>query len=344
MRSIAEPLWTVPFCLNHLVRRSSILLPWPPKWATPRAMHLRPKMLALQDQDALGGRYAEQHRDRPCGEAEADRRSRARPRHPRRGRLQLRALQGQDRPQLAQPDRPARRPADPRHRGHADHRRRGQDDHHGRPRRRAQPHRQEGRHLPPRAVARPVLRHEGRGGRRRLQPGDPDGGHQPPFHRRLRRDRRRQQPPRGDGRQPHLLGQRARHRPAPRHLAARPRHERPGAPQYRLLARRRRQRLSPRGRLRHRRRVGGDGDLLPRHRHRRPGRAARADRRRRDPRPEAGHRRATSTPTARWRCCSRRRCRRTSSRPSRATPPSSMAGPSPTSPMAATRWWRRGPG
>ena len=33
----------------------------------------------------------------------------------------------------------------------------------------------------------PSLRHEGRRGRRRLCAGDPDGGHQPPFHRRFPR-------------------------------------------------------------------------------------------------------------------------------------------------------------
>ena len=64
---------------------------------------------------------------------------------------------------------------------------RGQDHHHGRPDRRAQPYRQEGDAVPARAVARAVVRHEGRRGRRRLRPGDPDGGHQPPLHRRLPR-------------------------------------------------------------------------------------------------------------------------------------------------------------
>ena len=42
------------------------------------------------------------------------------------------------------------------------------------------------------------------------------------------------------------------------------RHERPGAALDRLVARRRRQRLPARGRLRHHRRLRGDGDLLPR--------------------------------------------------------------------------------
>ena len=82
--------------------------------------------------------------------------------------------------------------------------------------------RQEGDPLPARAEPRAVLRRQGRRGRRRLCPGRADGGHQPPFHRRFPRDRRRQQPARRDGRQPHLLRPRAPHRPAPGQLAARP--------------------------------------------------------------------------------------------------------------------------
>ena len=57
----------------------------------------------------------------------------------------------------------------------------------------------------------------------------------------------RPQPAVGDDRQPHLLGQRAGHRRAPRHLAPRHRHERPGAARHHLVARRRRQRLSAPG-------------------------------------------------------------------------------------------------
>jgi formate--tetrahydrofolate ligase len=68
-----------------------------------------------------------------------------------------------------------------------------------------------------------------------------------------------------DDRQPHLLGQRARHRRAPHRLAAGDGHERPGAARHRLLARRRRQRLPARGRLRHHGGLRGDGDPLPRH-------------------------------------------------------------------------------
>ena len=54
----------------------------------------------------------------------------------------------------------------------------------------------------------------------------------------------RAQPALGDDRQPHLLGQRARHRHPPHRLAPGHGHERPGAARDRLLARRRRQRLS----------------------------------------------------------------------------------------------------
>ena len=49
------------------------------------------------------------------------------------------------------------------------------------------------RHDPP-AIARPGVRDQGRRGRRRLQPGHPDGGLQPPPDRRRARDRRRPQP------------------------------------------------------------------------------------------------------------------------------------------------------
>ena len=158
----------------------------------------------------------------------------------------------------------ARRQADPRHRDQPDAGGRGQDDHHGRPRRRAEPHRQEGDDLPARAVARAGVRREGRRGRRRLRAGGADGGHQPPLHRRLQRDRAREQPARGDDRQPHPPRQRARDRRAPHRLEARGRHERPRAARHHRRARRHGQRLPAPGRLRHRGRLRGDGDLLPR--------------------------------------------------------------------------------
>ena len=75
----------------------------------------------------------------------------------------------------------------------------------------------------------PEFRHQGRCGRRRLCAGRADGGHEPPLHRRLPRHHHRPQPFVGADRQPHLLGQRARHRHPPRRLAARHGHERPGA-------------------------------------------------------------------------------------------------------------------
>ncbi len=75
-------------------------------------------------------------------------------------------------------------------------------------------------------------------------------------------------------------------RRAPHLLAARHGHERPGAARDRLLARRRRQRLSARGRLRHHRRLRDHGDPLPRQRHRRPAAADRRHRHRLPPRQE----------------------------------------------------------
>ena len=65
-------------------------------------------------------------------------------------------------------------------------------------------------------------------------------------------------------RQPHLLGQRTRHRHPPRGLAPRDGHERPRAARDRLLARRCRQRLSARSRLRHHGRFRDHGHPLPR--------------------------------------------------------------------------------
>ena len=141
-------------------------------------------------------------------------------------------------------ERPAGREARSRHRHQSDAGRRGQDDDDGRPRRRPQPHRQEGHDVPARAVARPLLRRKGRRGRRRLRPGRADGGHQPPLHRRLPRYHVGAQPAVGDARQPHLLGQLARPRHPPHRLAARARHERPRPARDRQLARRRRRTAS----------------------------------------------------------------------------------------------------
>ena len=75
--------------------------------------------------------------------------------------------------------------------------------------------------LPARAVARAVLRRQGRRHRRRLRASRADGRHQPAFHRRFPRHHLGAQSARGADRQSHLLGQRARHRQPPRRLAAR---------------------------------------------------------------------------------------------------------------------------
>ncbi len=172
------------------------------------------------------------YRDRSgCGDAADCRGRKGKARHPRRSGLALRQVQGQDLARLCpRAVRPAERQAGPRDRDHPDPGRRGQDDDHRRARRRVEPHRQKGDPMPARAQPRAV-------------PGRADGGHQPPFHRRFSRNRRRQQFARRNDRQPHLLGQRARYRPAPRHLAPGDRHERPGLALDRLLTRRGCQRL-----------------------------------------------------------------------------------------------------
>ena len=203
----------------------------------------------------------------------------------------LRQRQGEDLGRVHQvARRAAGRQADPRHRHQPDAGRRGEDDHHGRASATALNRigKQRG-DLPARALARALLRHEGRRGGRRLCAGRADGGHQPPLHRRFPRHHLRAQSALGDDRQPHLLGQRARtstsRRIVWRRVAG---HERPRAARDRLLARRRRQRLSARGRLRHHGRLGDHGDPLPRQRHRGPAAADRRHRRRLPPRQERG--------------------------------------------------------
>ena len=83
--------------------------------------------------------------------------------------------------------------------------------------------------LPARGLARAGLRDQGRRGRRRLRAGRPDGGPEPPLHRRHPRDRRREQPARRAARGAPPARERARHRPALGQLAALRRHQRPRA-------------------------------------------------------------------------------------------------------------------
>ena len=182
----------------------------------------------------------------------------------------------------------------------------------------AEPHRQPRHRLPARALARPGVRHEGRCGGGRLRAGRADGGHQSAFHRRLPCDRRRPQPARRADRQSRPSRQCARHRRAAHRLEARHRHERPRVARDDRRPRRPGQRLSAPGRLRHRRGLGGHGDLLPRHDARRSQAAARQYR--------LCATRATSGPCmrailarmARWLRCSAMRSRRTSCRRSKA--------------------------
>ena len=109
----------------------------------------------------------------------------------------------------------------------------------------------------------------------------------------------RQQPARGADRQPHQPRQRARHRRAPHPVEARARHERPRAARHHRRARRHRQRLPAPGRLRHRGRLRGDGDLLPVDLARGPEEAPRQHRRRLYARAEAGHGEGSARRTAR---------------------------------------------
>ncbi len=165
--------------------------------------------------DRAGGRPSSHHRG-----------GRGR-RHPRGRARAVRPLQGED---LALDPRtvgrPPRRQARHHHGDHADEGRRGQDHHvdlaragHGEDR--------QGRDaVSPRAVDGPGLRDQGRRQRRRLRPGRPDGGDQPPLQRRLPRRPGRPQPPRGRPGRVDLPRQPARHRPGVRDLAEDPRRER----------------------------------------------------------------------------------------------------------------------
>ena len=172
--------------------------------------------------------------------------------------------------------------ADQRHGDHADARGRGEDDHLGLadpgPRR----PRQEPRPLPARGLARPGLRRQGRRRRRRLRAGRPDGGPEPPLHRRPARDHRREQPPLGADRRASDARKRARARPDHDLLAALPGHERPLAARCRHRPRRQGERLSAPDRLRHHRGERDHGARRGRARPARPARAAGEDHRRPD--------------------------------------------------------------
>ena len=161
-------------------------------------------------------------RDRPRDDAAPDPRGRPGPGpRGRRGRA-VRRDQGEGHAR-GDPPRRGREPARQVRRRDGDQpdaAGRGQVHDDGRPRAGPQPDRPAGRGHDPPAVARAGVRDQGRRGRRRLQPGHPDGGLQPPPDRRRPRDRRRAQPGRGVHRQPRPPRQRARDRPARDPVAA----------------------------------------------------------------------------------------------------------------------------
>ena len=219
-------------------------------------------------------------RDRPFRHAAPDRRHRRRAGHPGRRDRALRSDQGQGHarghhaPRGGAPARQVRG----RHRDHPDAARRGQVDDDGRARPGPQQDRPQGLGQHPPAVARAGVRHQGRRRRRRLQPGHPDGGLQPPPDRRRPRHRRGPQPRRRLHRQQPPPQEPAGHRPARGPLAARRRHQRPRPPARGHRAGRSRERRPARDRVRHHRRLGGDGGPRAGDRPLRPAGAARPDR------------------------------------------------------------------
>ena len=122
------------------------------------------------------------------------------------------------------------------------------------------------------------VRDQGRRGGRRPQPGRAHGG--PPPDRRLPRGHSGQQPAERGDRRIDPPGQPVGHRPGHRHLATRPRRQRPGASPDHDRARRAEERRAPGDRLRHHVGVGGHGrardELGPRRRVAPPTRAARS--------------------------------------------------------------------
>ena len=165
-----------------------------------------------------------------------------------------------------------------RHGDQPDAARRGQVDDDRRAGPGPQQDRPQGRGLHPPAVARAGIRDQGRRGRRRLQPGHPDGGLQPPPDRRRPRDRGGPQPRRGVPRQPPPPRQRARHRPV-RRSSGRGSSTSATAPSGKVIVGLggKENGDPPRDRVRDHRRVGGHGGPRPGPRHPRPPGAARPD-------------------------------------------------------------------
>ena len=123
----------------------------------------------------------------------------------------------------------AERQAGDRHRDYAHQGGRRQDDDERRADDGPRQAEEEGHAVPARAVDGTDLRHEGRRHRRRLLAGGADGGHQPPFQRRLPRGDGRAQPAGGGARRLDLQRQPAGDRPLVGDVAADAGHERPRA-------------------------------------------------------------------------------------------------------------------
>ena len=129
-------------------------------------------------QEFSGACHAVRYRNRPKNQDETHRRDCRKARHPGRGHGAVRPLQGESIARLHQyPEEQAGRETDSRdrHQSHAGGRR--QDHHHCRAGRCLEPDRQESDHLPARTIAGSGVRHEGRGGRRRLRSGRSHGGY-----------------------------------------------------------------------------------------------------------------------------------------------------------------------
>ncbi|TML23641.1 MAG: FAD-dependent oxidoreductase [Actinobacteria bacterium] len=205
----------------------------------------------------------------------------------------LRGVQGEDRPLRPRAARrKGRRQARQRDRDHAYEGGRGEDDDRGLADAGPRNDRPEPRPLPARGVARAGLRNQGRRGGRRLCAGRTDGGPEPPLHRRHPRDRRGEQPPRGDARGARPARKRARDRSADDQLAPLRRHQRPRAPRHRDRARGEGERVRAADGLRHHGGLRGDGDRRGCARRLRSPCPSRRDHRRLDVRGRAGHSRA----------------------------------------------------
>ena len=140
----------------------------------------RPARLRAAGQEDRRHGPEKRHRDRPGGEASPNHRHCGGVRCGRGISGAVRQIQGEDRQPISEGDRPAGRQTGAGDRHHPDTCRRGQDHHHRGPGGRSAEDRKERCGGTAGAVSGAGVRHQGRRRRRRLRPGDPHGGHQPP--------------------------------------------------------------------------------------------------------------------------------------------------------------------